>query len=93
MFLGGATATAIGGALAYLGSWRLVYLIYGVGEKSMAIVMFKMLERDKPVVDKLNIFSAYKGVLTNYRFMRLVITIFFVGFSVFGSFTYSGKLL
>lgn len=59
MFLGGATATAIGGA----------------------------------VDDKLNFIKAYKEPLTNPRFMRLVITIFFVGFSVFGSFTYSGKLL
>lgn len=34
MFLGGATATAVGGALAYFGSWRLVYIIYGVGSLS-----------------------------------------------------------
>lgn len=93
MFLGGATATAIGGALAYLGSWRLVYFIYGVGELILAIAMLKILERDKPIVEKLNFITAYKGALTNYRFMRLVFTIFFVGFSVFGSFTYSGKLL
>ncbi|WP_461206686.1 MFS transporter [Clostridium sp. DL1XJH146] len=93
MFLGGATASAIGGALAYLGSWRLVYLFYGVGELILAIVMFKTLERDKPVVQKLNILSAYKKAVTNYRFMSLVLTIFFVGFSVFGSFTYSGKLI
>jgi len=93
MFLGGATATAIGGALAYFRSWRLVYLIYGVGELILAIVMLKVLERDKPIVEKLNIIKAYKEPLTNYRFMRLVITVFFVGFSVFGSFTYSGKLL
>jgi len=93
MFLGGATATAIGGALAYFGSWRVVYLVYGVGELILAIVMFKILERDKPVVDKLNFIKAYKVPLTNYRFMRLVLVVFFVGFSVFGSFTYSGKLL
>jgi predicted MFS family arabinose efflux permease len=93
MFLGGATATVLGGALAYFGSWRLVYLAYGIGELIVAIVMFKTLERDKPVVDKLNIFSAYKGALTNVRFMSLVTTIFFVGFSVFGTFTYSGKLV
>jgi len=93
MFLGGATATAIGGALAYLGSWRLVYLMYGIGELILAIIMFKILERDKPVVDKLNFIKAYKVPLTNYRFMRLTLTVFFVGFSVFGSFTYSGKLL
>ena len=93
MFLGGATATAIGGALAYFGSWRLVYMVYGIGELILAIVMLKILERDKPVVDKLNFIKAYKVPLSNYRFMRLVITVFFVGFSVFGSFTYSGKLL
>jgi len=93
MFLGGATATAIGGALAYFGSWRIVYLVYGIGELTLALTMFKILERDQGVVEKLNFFKAYKEPLTNYRFMRLVITIFFVGFSVFGSFTYSGKLL
>ncbi|GAU76517.1 MFS transporter [Fusibacter sp. 3D3] len=93
MFLGGATATAIGGALAYFGSWRIVYLVYGLGELILAVVMLKTLERDQPVVNELNFFKAYKEPLMNYRFMRLVITIFFVGFSVFGSFTYSGKLL
>ncbi|MDA3847469.1 MAG: MFS transporter, partial [Vallitaleaceae bacterium] len=93
MFLGGATATAIGGALAYLGSWRLVYLIYGVAELTLAIIMYKSLKRDSAVVEHLNFIKAYKEPLTNPRFMRLVITIFFVGFSVFGSFTYSGKLI
>ena len=93
MFLGGATATAIGGALAYLGSWRLVYLVYGIGEFILAIIMLKTLERDKPVVDKLNIVSAYRVPLSDYRLMRLVLTIFFVGFSVFGTFTYSGQLI
>lgn len=93
MFLGGAMATAIGGTLAYFGSWRLVYLFYGVAELMLAMVMLKVLERDTPVVSELNFFKAYKEPLTNYRFMRLILTVFFVGFSVFGSFTYSGKLL
>jgi predicted MFS family arabinose efflux permease len=93
MFLGGATATAIGGALAYFGSWRLVYLAYGIGEFILAIIILKTVERDKAKVDKLNLIEAYKVPLSNFRFMRLVITIFFVGFSVFGSFTYSGKLV
>jgi len=93
MFLGGATATAVGGALAYLGSWRLVYVVYGVGELILALVMLKTLERDAPVVAKLDFAAAYKSVLTNYRFMRLVLTVFLVGFSVFGSFTFTGKLL
>ena len=93
MFLGGATATAIGGALAYFGSWRLVYIVYGVSELILALFMLKMLDRDIPVVNKLNYISAYKEPLSNFKFMRLVITIFFVGVSVFGTFTYSGKLL
>ncbi|WMW24902.1 MFS transporter [Methanolobus sediminis] len=93
MFLGGATATAIGGALAYLGSWRLVYITYGVAELIMALIMLRVLEKDQGIVDKFNLISAYKTPLTNFRFMRLVLLMFFVGFSVFGSFTYSGELL
>jgi len=93
MFLGGATATIIGGTLAYFGSWRLVYLFYGIAELVVAMVIFKMLERDQAVVKKLNFFKVYQEPLTNFRFMRLVTVIFFVGFSVFGSFTYSGELI
>lgn len=93
MFLGGAMATAIGGMLAYLGSWRLVYIVYGIAELCLAFVMLKTLKRDEPVVAKLSFINAYKEPLMNSRFMRLVITVFFVGFSVFGSFTYSGKLI
>ena len=93
MFLGAATATVVGGVLAYFGSWRLVYIVYGVGELILAMFMLKMLEKDAPVVDKLNYVTAYKEPLSNFKFMRLVLTIFLVGFSVFGTFTYSGKLL
>ena len=93
MFLGAATATAVGGAIAYVGSWRLVYMIYGVGELILAFVMLKILKRDEPIISQLNFIKAYKEPLTNFRFMRLALTIFFVGFSVFGSFSYSGKLL
>ena len=93
MFLGAASASAIGGAIAYAGSWRLVYFLYGLGELVLSIIIFKVLERDTPVVKKLNIFSAYKSALTNYRFMRIVTLILLVGFTVLGSFTYSGKLI
>nr|WP_319489270.1 MFS transporter [uncultured Caproiciproducens sp.] len=92
-FLGAATATAIGGVLAYFGSWRLVYIFYGIGELVLSLLMLKILERDKPVVEKLNFITAYKAPLTNFKFMRIAITLFFVGFSVFGSFSYAGKLL
>ena len=93
LFLGGATATAIGGLLSYIGSWRLVYLAYGVGELILALIMLKTLVRDKPVIEKLNFIKAYKEPFTNYSFMILASMVFFVGFSVFGSFTYTGKLI
>lgn len=93
MFLGAATASAIGGALSYFGSWRLVYLIYGIGELVLSIIMLKILERDKPVVETLDFARAYKEPLTNFKFMRIVLIVFFLGFSVFGSFTYSGTLI
>lgn len=92
-FLGAATATAIGGSLAYFVSWRFVYFIYGFGELVLALVMARMLPKDVPAPRKTGMISAYKGVLTNFRFVRLVILYFFVGFSVFGSFTYSGVML
>ena len=78
MFLGAATATVVGGVLAYFGSWRLVYIVYGVGELILAMFMLKMLEKDAPVVDKLNYMTAYKEPLSNFKFMRLVLTIFLV---------------
>lgn len=93
MFLGGATATAIGGALSFYGSWRMVYFIYGLGELILAVIMLKVLERDKPVVNHLNFVNAYKEPLSNFKFMRIVTTVFLLGFSVFGSFTYSGTLI
>jgi predicted MFS family arabinose efflux permease len=93
MFLGSATATAIGGALSYFGSWRLVYMVYGVGELVLSIIMLKILERDKPVVDKLNFVEAYKVPFTNFSFIKTAMLIFFLGFSVFGSFTYTGNLI
>lgn len=92
-FLGAATATAIGGAIAYFGSWRIVYLAYGIGELILALMMIKLLERDTPVTNKFSLISSYKIALTNYRFMRLVFIMFFVGFSILGSFTYTGILL
>jgi predicted MFS family arabinose efflux permease len=92
-FLGAATATAIGGALAYVGSWRVVYLIYGVGELVLAIMMTRLLRRDKPAANRIGSLAAYRMVFSDPRFMRLTFMIFLVGFSVFGSFTYSGILI
>lgn len=93
MFLGGASATAIGGALAYFGSWRLVYFIYGLAELILAIVMIKILPKSPGVMEKLEFTRVYKEALSNKSLVSVVGTIMLVGFSVFGSFTYSGKLV
>ena len=93
MFLGGASATAIGGAMAYFGSWRAVYFIYGLAELIMAVAMVKILPKSKGVMDKLQFTSVYKEAFSNKNFVKVVATIMLVGFSVFGSFTFSGKLV
>lgn len=93
MFLGGATATAIGGALAYFGSWRLVYLVYGIAELIMSLLLLKVLESSQPVIDKLNFKNVYGQAFSNKRLITVTSIIFFVGFSAFGSFTYSGKFV
>ncbi len=93
MFMGAASATIIGGILSYLGSWRMVYFFYGFAELILAIVMQKSLERDKPTVAKLHYINAYKGPLTNFQFMKIIMSVLLLGFAIFGSFTYSGTLL
>jgi len=93
MFLGGASATAIGGALAYFGSWRFVYFIYGLAELVLAFTMLKTLEKSEPKIEKLNFTKVYTQALSNKELLTIVSIIFFMGFSIFGSFTYSGKFV
>ena len=93
MMLGGASATAIGGILSYLGSWRLVYLVYGIAELIIAIMMLKMLEKRPGVVGSLNFGRVYGQAFANKDLLKVVSIIFFVGYCVFGSFTYSGKFI
>lgn len=93
MFLGGASATAIGGILAYFGSWRMVYLVYGIFELIVAFVILKSVPKSPSVIDTLNFTKVYKKALSNSGLVSIAATIFLVGFSVFGSFTYSGKLI
>jgi len=93
MFLGGASATAIGGALAYLGSWRLVYLVYGIAELIIAFIMLKILEKQPGTVARLNLKEAYSDAFANTNLIKTVTIIFLIGSSVFGSFTYAGKFV
>jgi len=93
MFLGRASATAIGGILAYFGSWRMVYFVYGLAELIIAFVMLRILPGSPSVINTLNFTKVYKTAFSNENLVKVVATIFLVGFSVFGSFTYSGKLV
>lgn len=93
MFLGGAAATALGGALAYIGSWRLVYLVYGISELIIALLMLRVLERQPGTVASLNLKHAYGDAFANSNLIKTVSIIFLVGSSVFGSFTYAGKFV
>lgn len=92
-YLGAASATAIGGALAYLGSWRLVYLVYGVGELILALIMLKHLPHDLPVTKRFHLLASYRVPLSNFRFMRLIVLLFLIGFGVLGAFSFSGVYL
>ena len=93
MFLGGAVAPFIGGILAFIGSWRLLYLVYGFGELVLAFIMLKGLERDEGNIKKLNFGLIYKEALANKELIKIVSLLFFMGFAIFGSFMYSGKFI
>lgn len=92
-FLGGAMATAIGGSISYLGSWRLVYFSYGLAEFILSIVILFILKPDKGTVKELHFISFYKDAVTDKKFMRFAGLIFFIGISVLGTFTYIGTYI
>ncbi len=92
-FLGAAVATIIGGGLSQFGSWRLVYLTYGIVEFPIAIAMLFMLERDSGTTDILNFKKAYVETLTQPGLLKTISILSLVGFAVFGSFTYAGKYI
>ena len=90
MFLGGASATAIGGVIAHYGSWRGVYILYGVAELILAIVVLRIVPSGSRSEHRGSVFGAYATALKAPGLAAMVGTIFFVGFAVFGSFSYAG---
>ncbi|NPV50453.1 MAG: MFS transporter [Candidatus Methanofastidiosum sp.] len=93
MFFGGAVSPGIGGLVSYYGSWRLLYLIYGVAELIVALIMIKSLERNPGVIESLNFIEVYKKSFSNKNLMKVVSILFFLGFAVFGSFMFSGNYI
>jgi len=92
-FLGGAAATAIGGTLAHIGSWRLVYLFYGVAELIIAVIMLKNFTRQPGTTSVLDFKGAYREAIANVNLIKSVGIIFLMGLSVFGSFAFAGKFV
>jgi len=92
-FLGGAAATAIGGTLAQIGSWRLVYLFYGFAELVIAFIMLKILKRQPGNAPSLNFKGAYSEALANVNLLKTTGIIFLMGLIAFGSFAFAGKLV
>ncbi|KXB03605.1 hypothetical protein AKJ47_01945 [candidate division MSBL1 archaeon SCGC-AAA261G05] len=92
-FLGAAAATAIGGGLSFIGSWRYVYLTYGIAEFILVVLIYKFLTFREGTVDKLSFREAYGDAISHSDLLRTVSLLFLVGFTVFGSFTYLGDYL
>ncbi len=92
-FLGAAAATAIGGGLSFFGSWRLVYLTYGVAEFIVLIFMLKYLVFGAGTPEAPGFRQAYANAFAQPFLPRTVLLLFLVGFAVFGSFTYLGDFL
>ena len=92
-FLGAAAATAIGGGLSFIGSWRLVYLTYGVAELIIAFFMLKYLIFTPGTAKTVGLRRAYANAFAQPFLLKTVVLLFLVGFAVFGSFTYLGDFL
>ncbi len=90
MFLGGAIAPAIGGLISFFGSWRIVYIVYGVLEFFIAILI---LTKVKIPTKKIQVKGMYKEAFANKELIRTVLLLLIVGMAVLGTFTYTGKFV
>jgi predicted MFS family arabinose efflux permease len=93
MFLGGALASFIGGIAARFGSWKLVYVVYGVAELGLLVPLIASLPETKRNAATAGLIAPYRAALSAPRFARTVGLLFFVGFSTLGVFAYLGKFL
>jgi predicted MFS family arabinose efflux permease len=93
MFLGGALATIIGGGIAYIGSWKTVYFVYGTAELIVAVPLAFLLRGRTAAPQSSGVIASYKAVVSNGRLMRVVGLLFFIGFSTLGAFAFLGKFI
>ncbi|MBI9087937.1 MAG: MFS transporter [Desulfobacterium sp.] len=93
MLLGGATATALGGALAHWFSWKTVYLAYGLAELAISCLLAVTLENRPGTLARLGFGGIYKAAFKNGRVLGCLFLVALSGFVVFGSFSYTGELV
>ena len=92
MFLGGATSIFIGGTLAQFASWRAVYILYGIAELILAFLVLSKIPAAGSTKG-VSFFQTYGTALSTKGLLAVVGTIFFVGFAVFGTFSFSGHYI
>jgi predicted MFS family arabinose efflux permease len=93
MFFGGAIATTIGGGLAFIGSWKLVYAVYGLLELILALLAIVYLGKVKDTGTRIPIFRLYKNALSNRSLRLTLFNLFLMGYCILGTFVYTGKLV
>jgi len=94
IFLGQGAATAIGGVLAQFGSWRWVFFVYGILELIVAIMMYRKIKDRKRIQhNEQGIINYYTSILNKKLVKPILLSIFFVGYTVFGTFSYLGSYL
>lgn len=93
MFLGGALATVIGGSLAYIGSWKLVYFVYGAAEMLVAAALAVLLDLKPAAPVRTGLASSYRMALSNPSLLKTVGLLLLIGFSTLGVFSYLGKFV
>lgn len=92
MFLGGATAPLIVGVLSYYGSWRMVYIFYGLAQLIVSLIMLKTIPKPKGL-SELSIIQSYIKAYANKNLLKTVSICFLIGFSIMGGFTYVGEFV
>ena len=93
MFLGGAVGPAIGGWLASIGTWRLVYGFYGCIELILAMIIFIKIPAQPARQKKLQFISSYREAISRPGVIMTVPILFLVGIAVLGFFPFTGKFI
>lgn len=93
MFLGSASATVIGGLVSYWGTWRQVYLVYGIAESLLLAALFIVLPENQPRPSKESFFHPYAEVCQTPGFLKTIGLLFFLGYATLGTFPFLGGYL